>query len=231
MKNEFIETTNVHQSRAICDELVSDESRIGPSMAMITGPAGRGKSESAKKIAVDMMEDAVYIPPLNVRSPAMVLREICFELSMLRPHRSEACLEVIAQEMAKHRRLIMIDEADLLEMRVLEMIRNLNERYACPVLLIGEDELKSRVASRRRIHSRIRRSMEFGPVSQADIQVFFKRSIEKPIDGKSVTLIHRKSKGDWRPVLTIAAAIERAMKASGINEITEELVKHVVSQI
>jgi hypothetical protein len=225
MRDEFIETTNINQFRSICEELTDDGSMIGPSLAMVTGSAGRGKSEAAKQIAVH--SEAIYIPPLNVRSPAMVLREICFELSMLRPHRSEACLDVIGQEMAKSRRLIMIDEADLLEMRVLEMIRNLNERYACPVLLIGEDELKSRVASRRRIHSRIRRSMEFGPVSQADIQVYFRRALDQALDPKSTALIHRRARGDWRPVLTMAAALERAMTASGIESITEELVKHV----
>ena len=225
MKNEFIETTNVNQFRAICEELTDDASRIGPSLVMVTGSAGRGKSEAARQVAVHT--DAIYIPPLNVRSPAMVLREVCFELSMLRPHRSEACLDVIGQEMAKARRLIMIDEADLLEMRVLEMIRNLNERYACPILLIGEDELKSRVASRRRIHSRIRRTLEFGPVAQADIQVFFRRALDRALDPKTTALIHRRARGDWRPVLTMAAAIERAMLASGVNEITEELVKHV----
>jgi hypothetical protein len=41
-------------------------------------------------------------------------------------------------------------------------------------------------------------------------------------------LIRQHAKGDWRPVLTAALAIERAMKASGAPEITLEMVQHVL---
>ena len=172
--------------------------------------------------------EAIYIPPLNVRSPTMVLREITFDLSKLRLHRSDACLTVIGEEMVKDRRLIIIDEADLLSMQILEMLRNLNERYACPIVLIGEEELKGRISSRRRLASRIRRKMEFAPVTKEDIAFFFNQSLEVKLPPDAAGLIQRHSSGDWRPVLTLAVAIERAMIASGIKEITAEMVSNVI---
>ncbi len=226
MKNEFIETANVNKFNALCGELADPTSLIGPSLGMVTGPAGRGKSEAAKRFATQT--DALYIPPLNIRTPAMVLREISFELAKVRPNRSDACLAVIGDEMMKDRRLILIDEADLLPMIVLEMLRNINERYACPVLLIGEDDLRGKVASRRRIASRIRRKLEFGPVTQQDIAYFFKRSMDLKITPEHAAPIHKHSNGDWRPVLTAAIGIERAMKASNLTEIAPELVKDVL---
>jgi hypothetical protein len=48
LKNEFIETANVIKFNNVCAELADPTSMIGPSIAMVTGPAGRGKSESAK---------------------------------------------------------------------------------------------------------------------------------------------------------------------------------------
>ena len=152
MKNVFIETANTRKFFDICDELADSGSMTGPSLAMVTGQAGRGKSEAAKRHATQA--DSIYIPPMNIRSPAMVLREIAFELAGIRPGRSDTCLNVIESEMAKDRRLIIIDEADLLTFQILEMLRNVNERYACPVLLIGEEGLKGRITSRRRIASR-----------------------------------------------------------------------------
>lgn len=227
MKNVFIETANTKRFFDICDELADPAtSMVGPSLAMVTGPAGRGKSEAAKRYAAQT--SAIYIPPMNIRTPAMVLREIAFELSKTRPARSDACLNVIGEQMSDDLRLVMIDEADLLTMQILEMLRNVNERYACPILLIGEDGLKGRVASRRRIASRIRRKMEFTPVIQGDIVFFFKQSLDLKIDADVAAPILRSSQGDWRPVLTIAIAIERAMKASEIDEISADLVEEII---
>lgn len=225
MKSEFIENANTRKFFEICTELSDMSSMIGPSLAMVTGPAGRGKTEAARRFATQT--EAIYLPPLNTRTPTMVLREIAFELAGMRPVRSDACLQIISDEMAKERRLIMIDEADLLAMQVLEMLRNVNERYACPILLIGEDDLKGRIASRRRLQSRIRRRLEFGPVTQQDVAFFFKQSLV--VAPPAVTaLIQQHAKGDWRPVMTAAIGIERAMKATGTNEISVEMTKDVL---
>ncbi|MCX5822407.1 MAG: ATP-binding protein [Deltaproteobacteria bacterium] len=227
MKSEFIETVNTKRFFELCSELSDPSSMIGPSLAMVTGPAGRGKTEAARRFATQT--EAIYLPPLNTRTPTMVLREIAFELAGMRPVRSDACLAIIGDEMAKQRRLIMIDEADLLAMQILEMLRNVNERYACPILLIGEDDLKGRIASRRRLQSRIRVRLEFGPVTQQDVAFFFKQSLLDDYPPQAVSaLITQHAKGDWRPVVTAAIDIERAMKATGTNEITVEITKDVL---
>lgn len=227
MKECFLNTDNVDMFNNICAELESDQSLIGPSMAMVTGPAGRGKSESARKYAVN--SSAVYIPPMNVNSPLSVLQEITIDLAKLKPGRVSSCLEVISSEMLRMRRIIIIDEADLLQMRVLEMLRNINERYGCPILLIGEDNLNNKINRERRLSSRIRRSMAFNPITQPDIVVFFRKSLEKNIDASVAAIIHKYSQGDWRPVLKIAADIERAIEASGIQDIPEGLVKDIIN--
>lgn len=225
MKSEFIENANTRKFFEICTELSDPSSMIGPSLAMVTGPAGRGKTEAAKRFATQT--EAIYLAPLNTRTAPMVLREIAFELAGMRPGRSDACLQIIDDEMRKQRRLIIVDEADLLAMQILEMLRNVNERYACPILLIGEDDLKGRIASRRRLVSRIRRRLEFGPVTQQDVAFFFRQSLM--VAPPAVTaLIHGHAKGDWRPVLTAAIGIERAMRATGTNEITVEMTRDVL---
>jgi len=228
MKQEFIRTGNTKQFEEMCAEMTDPSSLIGPSLAMVTGPAGRGKTEAAKHYAVN--SDAIYIPPMNIRTPAMILREISFELAGMRPSRTDACLNIIGDEMHKRRRLIMIDEADLLEMKCLEMLRNVNERFACPIMLIGEEELKGRIGSRRRLVSRMRRRMEFGPISREDIHFFLQASlgVKAPVDVTGA--IHKHANGDWRPVLTTAISLERTMKASGINTITVEMVHDVTKQ-
>lgn len=214
MENVFLATDNVELFNSICAELEDPMSMVGPSLAMVTGPAGRGKSEAAKRYATQTQ--AVYIPPMNVTSPMMLLREITFDLCKVKPGRIEGCLDVIGSEMGKLRRLVIVDEADLLPLIILEMLRNVNERHSCPILLIGEEGLKGRIASRRRLSSRVRRRMDFAPVASPDIVLFFRKAMRVNVSPSSTALIHKKSGGDWRPVLTVAADIERAMRASGI---------------
>ena len=224
MKQVFINTKNYQKFRDICAEL-TDPAGIGPTMAMVTGRAGRGKTEAAKKYAVD--EQAVYIPPLNIMSPVMMLREICFDLASLKPHNTAACIEIIASELSRQQRLVIVDEADLLQMKVLEMLRGLNERCGCPVLLIGEEGLKSKIATRRRLFSRIRRSMEFGPVTQPDLTLFYKQALGLEIEPRVAAVLYRHCRGDWRPAITTALAIERAVKASKLAQVPYKLAKEI----
>ena len=226
MKQEFIKTSNTQKFEEMCAEMMSSASLIGPSLAMVTGPAGRGKTEAARHFAVN--SDAIYLPPLNIRTPAMVLREISFELAGMRPARTDACLTIIGEQMARNRRLIMIDEADLLKMECLEMLRNVNERFACPIMLIGEEELKGKICSRRRLASRIRRRLEFGPINKEDIIFFFYTSLGIKANADVAASIHRHANGDWRPVLTAAIGIERSMKTSNSKEITAEMVNGIL---
>lgn len=228
MRPTFLETENTKRFSSICADLESEESLVGPSLATVTSPAGRGKSEAAKHYAAQGR--AIYLPPMNVRSPGAVLREITFELNASRPGRIELCLRVIGEEMGRERRLVIIDEADLLPMQVLEMIRNINDRYGCPILLIGEDDLKSRMTSRRRLSSRIRRRMFFEPIAVSDVALFFRKSLEAALSPRAVSLIRRHSQGDWRPVMTLAGDIERAMMASGLREIPDDLVETLIEK-
>lgn len=229
MNHAFIETANTKNFNEICDELASPSSLIGPSIALVISKAGRGKSEAAKHYCVHT--EAIYIPPMNVRSPAWISRDIAFELAKVRPNRTEACLQLIGSEISKKRRLVIIDEADLLDMKVLEMLRNINERCSCPMLWIGEEGLINRVISRERITSRIRRRMEFGPLGQHDIAFYLRQTFSlKSASPEIIAPVNTHAAGDWRPVLRVAVGIDRAMNASNTYEITPEIVKNAIEE-
>jgi len=225
MEPVFVKTANYVQFAEVCDELASDAGRVGPSLALIWGRAGRGKTESARYYAVQ--KGAVYVRTLPIMTPLAVLREIAFDLVAEKPHTTTRCVDIISHELRGKRRVILIDEADLLKMDVLETLRGINEVCSAPVVLIGEEQLPNRVAPRRRIVSRIRMRQEFGPLAQPDIAVFFKHAMKVELAPACVSALFKKSGGDWRPMLTRAIAIERAMKASDIREVTVGLIEAV----
>ncbi len=228
MKNEFIPTVNVQRFNALCEELEAPASLVGPSMAMVTGAAGRGKTEAAKHYSVH--NNAVYVPPLKHRTPASLMRDIVFELRGLRPNRMETCLQITRDEMIKERRLVIIDEADELPLSILNMVRNINEYCGCPILMIGEDKLKGKIGSESRLVDRIRRRMEFAPVSQPDIAFFFKKNVGL-ISHETCAAIHRYANGTWRRVLKFTAAADRAMTASGTRDVSLQMAKEIIQEL
>lgn len=226
MESCFIITDSVQKFGDLCDDLVSPDSLIGASLAVVTGPAGRGKTMAARRYAV--RTDAIYVSPLSGIGRLMLVREICFDLCGLKPGRIETCLEFIGAEMARRRRLVLVDEADLLAFPVLEFLRNLNERLAMPLVLIGEEDLNGRIASRRRISSRVRRRLEFSPVGQAEIALLFKKALGKEISPGIATVIQKFSRGDWRIVVTLASDVERAMKIGELEQISLDLIRGLI---
>ena len=228
MKNVFVSTENFSELEKICCNLRDPLSFSGPSLAQVVAPAGRGKSEAAKRIASHSND--IYIFPWNQRTAFMLLKEICFELAMEKPGRMDLCLSLIEKEMAQERRLIMIDEADLLKMPILEMCRNLNERCSCPILLIGESGLAGKLSKERRMSSRIRFKMEFKPVTQADIAVYFEESLDMPIPSNEIPLVQKYSEGDWRPIQTLGLATFRAISSNNLTEIPPGLVRGLIEK-
>ena len=210
------------------EELASPQSKIGPSMAAVYGPAGRGKTMAAHRTAVHA--EAIYIPPLNIRTPFGMLRSITNELQGVKPGTAERCIDLIHAEMQRRRRVIIIDEAEMLELRVIEMLRNLNEIISSPIVLVGERELKQTLAKSARLQSRIRRAMAFDPISQADIKLYYKRALDQELDALTVKMLSDDCGGDWRPMITRALEIERVMRSSGINAIAADLVSELINR-
>jgi len=226
LKNQFVNTENVAGLRMVCETFCNPSSILGPSLAVVTGPPGRGKTESAKYFSAHT--NAIYVPPMTNRTPFMFAQEVVFEMTGEKPGRLSTCLDVIAREMVRERRVIFVDEADLLRFSILEMCRNMNERFTCPIVFIGESGLSGKLAKERRMVSRIRYSMEFGPISPADVSLYFEKAMNVRLSPSDITLIQRHSQGDWRPVLIIAISLDHAMTASDLTEVPEGLIRQII---
>ena len=228
MKNEYIRNENWKLFEDVCQELSGRESLIGPSMAAVMGPAGRGKSGAAKRYA--SQTEAVYIEPDLERSPVRMLRDICFELGKQKPGRMEGCIDMLKSETKKNRRLILIDEADLLQIRILELLRNVNEMTTAPILLIGEPALRGKLIERPRLSSRMRRQIELSPITAADVALYFQRNLGLNLNPDVVKTFHRGCGGEWRPVTAFAARAEKALASSGLKEIPQEMAENMTAQ-
>jgi len=225
MKDTFVPTRNHQRLTALCDELLDGPGR-GVEMAEVIGRSGRGKTTSAEKI-FSVNENTVYVLYQEAWSHTELLRDITFRLCGVRPRFRQVCFDMIQNEMAAKRRIILVDEADRMPLKCLNILRNIHDICKIPVVFIGEDELKPKLARERRLMSRLRDIIEFGPITGADIVVFFRQSLDAQLPSKSAVKLLQHSKGDFRNVLTQAVKAERIMKASGITTLTERIVDEI----
>jgi len=223
----FIATVNYQKMKALCDELLGPV--LGVELSAVLGRAGRGKTTAAEKIFTDNPQ-TVYVLYQEGWTFLELLREVAFKLCGLRPRFRQVCFEMIQSELASKRRVIMVDEADRMNLKCLNVLRNIHDICRVPIMLIGEESLEGNLGRERRLISRVRNTIVFEPVTQADVVVFYMDTIEQKLSPDMAAVLLKYSNGDFRRVLTSAVTAAKIMKASGIATITDAVIKEVCKQ-
>ncbi len=224
MRDQFILTQNFQKFQALIDELLSHQ--LGLEMAVVLGQAGRGKTTAARRI-VTMNSRVIHVSYVGWLSHAGIIREICFAAAGSRPRATQACFDLLERSLNESRRVIMVDEADRMSLRHLNILRDLHDRCCVPIVLIGEEPLKGKLAQERRLISRTSQELVFQRVAAIDVIQFYRNNLGQDISGGIATDLARHSQGDFRLVVKDALRIERTMKASGLAQISEDLVREI----
>jgi hypothetical protein len=159
---------------------VKDE-QLGPNSApgitTAIGRSGRGKTTTWGKIAT--VDDRVaYVSYAGWLSHTGIIREICFSVAGARPRSAQACFELLERSLAEKQRMILVDESDRMSLKHLNVLRDLHDRCAVPIVLIGEELLRSKLAQERRLVSRICHEVIFEEVGRSDVALFYLRSLD-----------------------------------------------------
>ena len=225
MKTVFIPTKNYNRFQALVGDLFN--SAIGVEMAPVIGRAGRGKTTAAMRL-VAKNKDIKYIRYEGGWTTKALMQEIAFELTGSRPKTAQLAREAAKSSLLEKRRVLLIDEADRLSVNLLNCLRDFHDICAAPVILIGEKILLDRLATERRLRDRCVPHISFDPVGIAEIIILYKNLFQQDIEKKWAMELHRHCEnGEFRLIMRDAQKISRTMKASGVNKITEALIKSV----
>ncbi|MBO4168903.1 AAA family ATPase [Cereibacter azotoformans] len=125
-----------------------------PGMATYYGPSGFGKSTAA--VYATNAFGACHIEVQPLWRSKQLLAGIAHELA-LRPARTAPDIfEQVARELSVHQRPLLVDEADrLIRDDMVEVVRGLYEASNVPVILIGEEELPTKLMKWERVHGRM----------------------------------------------------------------------------
>ncbi len=220
----FIRTVNVERIEELIDELETPASDYTSTLGVVIGRAGRGKTSTLKRIAAQSA-NVHYVYYVDGYSLVDVARELCFEVSSTRPAQFRSCRDALKSACEKDHRVFIIDEADKMPMRTLEMLRSLNEYLSAPIILSGEEPLQSKLLQERRLTSRVRRTVVCQQIIGVEISAYYRLAYDTTLEADVIDSLYRRSGGDWRPVIRDAGNLQRILRKSKSEIITKELVQ------
>jgi hypothetical protein len=225
MKTVFIPTKNYNRFQSLVADLIN--STIGVEMAPVIGRAGRGKTTAALRLVANN-PDIKYIRYEGGWTTKALMQEVAFKLTGSRLKTTQKAREAAKSALLEKRRVLLIDEADRLSVNLLNCLRDFHDICAVPIILIGEKDLLGRLATERRLKDRCVPHLSFEPVGMAEIIVLYRHLFEQDIEKPWAMSLHRHSEnGEFRLIMRDAQLIDRKMKASGLEKISEALVKDV----
>lgn len=217
-------TPSVSRFKALADDLASPDGTMSSSIGMAIGTAERGKSHTSKWY-VQENSNAAYVLYVDGSTKTQLLRDICDAVAHTRPHSFSECLMVLEENCRYTRRLVIIDEADKLPVRFLEIIRAVNERCQLPFLLVGEEGLKTKTDRVPRLRSRIRNPIVlFERAHAVEVAAYYHEAAGIDISQEVAERLVRHAQGGFRSIVNDSIAISKMAKASGLSTITENML-------
>lgn len=227
-KGIFVATSNVANFDAALT-MLEDTEKGRPGMAMAFGPAGMGKTMAAMRAYAT--RGGAYVRTMEQMSQAAFLGALCFEVSGSRPNGAHACKTRIIEALEAHPRTLFVDEADRLDIRRIEDLRDIHDTTGCPAVLIGEQGLPTKVGARARIDDRIPDGyrIKFEPIKAKDILVFAQEAAGLALTPEACALAAAETKGNFRRVFGLVLSLEQAARAANTAEVSADMVRRVAA--
>ena len=224
---KFVRTNNVMALDALAADLLNPRSTLNASIGICTGKAGYGKTTTIRHFCANN-DRATYMLYMDGYSIAGLMRDVLRSMTGETKRAFVEIKDAIRDASAVYRRLMVIDEADRMPVRLLEALRGMNEYCGLPILLIGEPALLTKIHTEPRLESRMRKPrVEFAPLSCVDIALYWKEAIGLDITGVTdiQQLLLKSCRGDFRIMVNDAQRIVQYMNNNDLTEVNMRVVK------
>jgi hypothetical protein len=216
---DFIETKNSKTIFEIC-EMVRIEKEIG----IITGRAGIGKTYSLKEYARHR-QDILIIEADITFTPKVMIKEICTHLGIITGLSLHDMFEGLVEKMKTMDIMLIIDEAEHLPVRGIDILRRIHDRTGCGILICGLPQLLMRLKSLRGdyayIFSRIGIGARLDAPTKKDVYAIVRSMMDA--DEKTCESFYEHSAGSIRILVKL---VRRSIRVAQINQmpVTREII-------
>ncbi len=196
-------------------------------MGMLTGEAGIGKTRALQAYA-EAHPTCIMIEADHGYTAKVFFEELCELLNLDKRGSLHDKLERVVKKLEGSGRLIIIDEAEHLPYRAIELIRRVYDKAHVGIALCGMPRLEKNVQGDKehyaQIYSRISAPCRAKLLDNADIKAYLESRFEKIAAGV-VELCAGISRRNFRLLSHLALWSRVVMQNNNIPELSEEVVK------
>ena len=231
-KEGFLDVRNARLVFDLC-RMCHVENEIG----VITGTAGLGKTTSLKEYS-SRHEDVIMIDVDNTYTTKVLISEIHSACRLPSGKLlSHILFEQVVKKLKGSNRLLIIDEAEHLSVKTLDLVRRLHDRTGIGIVISGLPQFLTALRSRRGdyeyIYSRIGLKTVLGKWNLADTKTLVSQSIPGIFDSEiselgisdfAIKMFHEYSRGNAR---TLSKLVKRPVRLAKLNKrsIDKQIIK------
>lgn len=212
---------NVAACLALSEALISAPSRL-PNIGVFSGFSGYGKSIAAQYAWNTL--GAVYVEVREFWTRKMFVQALLAELGQNRTSGTigQLMVEAIAILGDMPPKLIIIDEADkLVDKKMIELVRDLNEAADVPVLLVGEELLPAKLTEYERVDNRVLDTVLAEPCDLDDTRCLARFLFPRlAIDDDLLDHIRQRTGGKARRIATTLHEADQWARKNGVGVLT-----------
>jgi DNA transposition AAA+ family ATPase len=188
-------------------------------------------------IKMDDFDTIIYVPQVS-NSPNAVhsaIKDIAYDFTILVEKSIFKDKDVPWEERLKERvKLLIIDEADRLQPKSLEQVRDIYDRQKLAVVLIDMPGIEKRLVRSPQLYSRIGFAHVYKPLSEEEVAFIIQnqlRSLQINMDVKdfsdqeAIAALTRITQGNFRLINRLLKQIIRIMEVNQLSSITKEVVE------
>ena len=227
--------------------------REGGGFVQLTGEVGTGKTTLCRSLLEQLPENVDLALILNPKvSPIELVATICDELDIEYPEHNES-IKVLTDRLNKYlldahtkgrRVVVVIDEAQNLEVDVLEQVRLLtnletSSQKLLQIILVGQPELKEILSQQnlRQVAQRVTARYHLVPLSLEETEGYIKHRLtvagarKMLFSSKAIKLVHRYSRGVPRLINVICDRALLGAFSKDLAHVNEKVLKKAAREV
>lgn len=171
----FVPTHQAKKVMASCKKC-----HVSGGLMVVVGDAGLGKTMALKRYAQDNSQ-VVMIEIDPTFTPKVLLIELCEALGIEPSRNTHDNMKNLVSKLTGAKKLLIVDEAELLSYKSLEILRRIQDKAEIALLLAGMPRLRANLRGSRgelkQIFSRVDFHHELKPLSQEDMAMLVESAI------------------------------------------------------